>query len=266
MVRSQPARTNESRESRFKNLADLEAAYRRVADDPSTESCVVDVPNRMLYVHPESEVRQPPPPPNLHLDRRREPRALVCARVFVMANGEATEHMTYDLSVGGVRLCGLPRAQVGDEVSVLLQLPWARVRAQGRLLRRGSIDGRPDFAIQFVDLEANDEDAIQDAMVDALSHPERRSLLLLQREEGFNSPACFAWLNPVSAISATAATSLEGVRCLEKHPIDMGILSSAGYAVQDSEWSEEHPEVSWRSIDYAGRLHPVTTTFGLRVV
>ena len=193
--------------------------------------------------------------------------SLAPSSLSARANEKVSEHITYDLSVGGIRLCGLPCAQVGDEVRVRLQLPQARVRARGRLIRRGSTDGRPDFAIQFVDLEASDADAIHEAVVvESLSQPQRRSLLLLQREGGFNSPACFAWLNPVSAICATAATSLEAVQCLEEQPIDMGILSAPGHAVQDSEWSEAHPEVSWRTIDDAGRLHPVATTFGLTVV
>ena len=46
----------ENRESRFENLADLVAAYGRVADDPSVESCIVDLPNRMLSVQLASEV------------------------------------------------------------------------------------------------------------------------------------------------------------------------------------------------------------------
>ena len=204
--------------------------------------------------------------PRPQTDRRSAPRGLVCASTLVMTEeNTATEHMVYDLSTGGVRLCGLPRAQVGDEVRVRLQLPWARVRARGRLLRRGWSNGSPDFAIEFFNLSAGAEDAIHDAVVDALSRPNCRSLLLVQREG--ERPACFDWLEAVSPICATAITSLGAVQCLEEYPIEMGILSPAGgRGVRDFWWSEAHPEVSWRTIDDAGRLHPVATTFGLRWV
>ena len=266
MVRSQPPRTNESRESRFKNLADLEAAYRRVADDPSTESCVVDVSSRTLHVQLESEVRQPPAPPNLHLDRRRDPRALVSASVLVRANEKVSEHITYDLSVGGIRLCGLPCAQVGDKVKVRLQLPRTLVRARGRLMRCGSTDGRPDFAIQFVDLEASDEDAIHEAVVEVLSQPERRSLLLMQSEQNPYWWSGWEWLDPVAPICANAMTPLAAVEYLEEHRFDVGIVGSGGRGTPDWEWFEMYPEVCWRSINHVGRLRPVATTFGLRVV
>ena len=203
------------------------------------------------------------PIPQTHL--RSAPRALVCASALVMTEGNtATEHMVYDLSTGGVRLCGLPRAQVGDEVRVRFQLPRARVRAWGRLLRCGWTNGWPDFAIEFFNVSADTEDAIHDAVVDALSQPNCRSLLLVQREK--ERPACFDWLKAVSPICATTITSLGVVQCLEEHPIEMGILSPAGRGVRDFWWSEAHPVISWRTIDDAGRLHPVATTFGLRVV
>ena len=204
--------------------------------------------------------------PRPQTDRRSAPRGLVWASALVMTEeNTATEQMVYDLSTGGVRLCGLPRAQVGDAVRVRLQLPRARVSAWGRVLRRGWTNGSPDFAIEFFNVSADAEDAIHDAVVDALSQPNCRSLLLVQREREW--PACFDWLEAVSPICATTITSLGVVQCLEEHPIEMGILSPAGgRGVRDFWWSEAHPEVSWRTIDDAGRLHPVATTFGLRVV
>ncbi len=126
---------------------------------------------------------------------------------------KATEQVTYDLSAGGVRLCGLPLARVGDEVRVLLQLPRGRglVRASGRLLRLGETDGQPDFAIQFVHLAPRDEDAIHSAVAKALSEPDRRSILLLEeRRSGCD------WLRPVTPIRTAVTTSLEAVEYLRK--------------------------------------------------
>ena len=198
-------------------------------------------------------------------DRRSTPRGLVCASALVMTDKHtATEHIVYDLSTGGARLCGLPGAQVGDEVRVRLQLPWARVRARGRLLRQGWSSGSPDFAIKFFDVSADAEDAILDAVVDALAQPNSPSLLLVQREGEW--PTCFDWLDAVSPICVNAITSLGAVRYLEDHPIEMGILSPARGGVEDYWWSESHPGISWRTIDNAGRLHAAGTTFGLRLV
>ncbi len=207
-----------------------------------------------------------PATPVDHPNRYRDPRALVCATALVLANGRASEHMTYDLSAGGVRLCGVPHAQVGDEVWVRLELARGRVRARGRLLRLGSADAQPDFAIQFVDLAARDEDSIQDAVLEALSNPDRRSILLVQREEEPGWTPCFDWLAPVSPICATAITELGVVQCLQEHRIEIGILGVGGDWARDSERNAAHSAVSWRMIDYGCRHHPVATTFGLRVV
>lgn len=148
--------------------------------------------------------------PLLETDRRSTPRGLVCASALVVTEKKtATEHIVYDLSTGGARLCGLPGAQVGDEVRVRLQLPWARVRARGRLLRQGWSNGSPDFAIEFFDVSADAEDAIHDAVVDALAQPNSPSLLLVQREGEW--PTCFDWLDAVSPICVNAITSLGAV-------------------------------------------------------
>ena len=193
--------------------------------------------------------------PILQTDRRSVPRALVCASAVVVIEGKpATEHMVYDLSTGGVRLCGLPGAQVGAEVSVWLQLPREGVCARGYLLRVGSSAERHDFAIEFFELSARVEDAIHDAVVEALSPPDRRSLLLVQSERNPDWPG-WKWLDPVSPLCAAATTPLEAVQCLEGNHFDFGIVGSGDHGTWDSEWIEMYPEVSWRSIDYAGRLH-----------
>jgi hypothetical protein len=188
------------------------------------------------------------------VDYRNVPRALICARTVVIAEGKpATEHMVYDLSTGGARLCGLPHAQVGDEVTVGLQLPQDLVCARGQLLRVGSSGERPDFAVEFFQLSESAEDAIHDAVVEALSRPGRRSLLLVQSER---NPYWSGreWLDPVSPICATATTTLEAVQCLEEHHCDVGIIGSGDHEARGSEWIEIFPEVSWRTLDDHGRL------------
>ncbi len=193
-------------------------------------------------------------------DYRRTPRALVCASAVVMTEGKpATEQMVYDLTTGGVRLCGLPHAGIGDEVSVRLQLSREWVGARGHLLRAGSSAERPDFAIEFFRLSPSAEDAIHDAVVEALSHPDRRSLLLVQSERNRDWTG-WDWLGPVSPLCATVMTQLDAVQCLEEHPIDVGIVGSGGHGTHDSEWIGMYPGVSWRTIDDTGRLLRVSSS------
>lgn len=198
---------------------------------------------------------------NPETDLRRAPRALVCASAVVTTEGKApTEHMVYDLSTTGVRLCGLPRAWLGDEVTLRLQLPRARVFARGHFVRVGLVEGRPDFAIEFIELSADAEDAIHDAVVEALSHPQRRSVLLLRNgAEEFRPGRLWtgwSWLEPISSICDSAATSLEALQYLAEQVVQMGILSDAAQA-EAPDWAEAYPEVSWRTLERRGRLRLV---------
>ena len=114
--------------------------------------------------------------------------------------------------------------------------------------------GQPDFAIEFFDLSARVEDAIHDAVLEALSHPDRRSLLLVQSERNPDWTG-LEWLDPVLPICATATTALEAVACQEEHRCDVGIVGSRYLGTQDLQFMAMYPEVYWRSIDHAGRLH-----------
>lgn len=189
--------------------------------------------------------------PNL----RRDPRALVCARALLTTeSGAATEHLTYDLSAGGARLCGVPRAEVGERVGLLLDLPGACVSAVARLLRVAT-GAAPEFALRFEEMDANDEDAIQDAVVEALARPVQRSVLLVQG----GTDRCWQgwdWLAPLSSICTAAATPLEAVRCLEQHDFCVALLGMES-ASHIAEWRGAAPELTWRSIDQDGRLWAV---------
>jgi len=191
---------------------------------------------------------------NAQSNRRHAPRAHVCARALVMTEGTpAAEYMARDLSTGGIRLCGQPLATVGYEVTLLIQLPESEVRVRGQLLRIGATDGKPDFAVRFAQLQLRDEDAIGAAVEDALDHPGRRSLLLLQNGPGPWWPG-WHWLQPVAPICATAITPLAALECIHQHPIAMGIMSR-WTGLRASEWEEALPELPWRFIDRVGRLH-----------
>lgn len=195
-------------------------------------------------------------------ETRRSPRALVCARALLKAEGgAATEHLTYDLSAGGARLCGIPRAKVGDRVGLLLHLPGAWVPAVARLLRV-SKDESPEFALQFIDMDAASEDTIQDAVVEALADPDRRSVLLLQSEKDREWQG-WSWLAPVSPICAAATTPLEAVLCLERYEISVALVGEES-ASRLAEWKGALPGLTWRALDRAGRLWSIGATRGRR--
>jgi hypothetical protein len=175
--------------------------------------------------------------------------------VVVHEEKPATEHMVYDLSVGGVRLCGLPRARIGDRVTVRLRLPGDVVVAPGRLLRAGTIARIPDLAIEFSDLSSRAEDSIHDAVVDALSRPEHRSILLIQEGRERCWPG-WHWLDPISPICDTAATPLEALQHLATQSIRVGIVSASDRMAARF-WGEIHPEIAWRALEEMGCLRSV---------
>lgn len=187
-------------------------------------------------------------------DARRDPRALVCARAIVKAEDtSATEHLTYDLSVGGLRLCGVPRAEVGDPMRLLLHLPTTSVAARGRLVRVSRSETHPEFALQFEDMEANAEDAIQDAVLEALAQQRRHSLMLLR---SFRDPHWrgWNWLAPLSSICVDAGTPLEVLRRIEEDDISVAVAGEATSRSQLSHWQAAVPQLAWRTMDREGRL------------
>ena len=78
-------------------------------------------------------------------------RAPICVRALVAPRqNEATEHLTFDLSVAGIRLCGHPQVDVGDVAQVWLYFSQNMIaRASGQILRLSETDGRPECAIRF---------------------------------------------------------------------------------------------------------------------
>lgn len=188
---------------------------------------------------------------------RRAPRALIRASAIVSPHERpASEHMTYDLSTSGVRLCGLPSAGVGDILRVRIDLPQRQVVASGRLVRTGATAGVPDFAIQFLGMSASDEEAIQDAVSQAFLAPTQRSVLLYRAERDYRE-ARWRWLRPILSICASASTPGGAIRCLDQHPIGVGILPAESVATGGYEWTSVYRKIPWRMLDAQGRLQPL---------
>ncbi len=186
-------------------------------------------------------------------EQRHSPRVVVCASAQVCVKGETSEHMTFDLSTGGVRLCGIPTGQAGDSARLCLRLPRSVVTTLGRIVRVGERGAQPSFALQFVQLSADAEEAIEVAVEDALRAPGKRSILLLKSK----SPrACGpAWLAPVSPICASAHTALDAVQHLADHRIRYGVIGKSTWGTSNAAWAEVFPSIEWRTIDAWGRLH-----------
>jgi hypothetical protein len=176
-----------------------------------------------------------------------------------MPAGPSSEHVTYDLSIDGVRLCGLPCAEVGDDVAVMMQLGRERVWVAGRLVRTGETNGSPDFAIRFQEVAPKTEDAIQDALVEALTEPRKHpSVVLLGRPEDPPQSA-WNWLQPVLPMCTNALAPFDALSRLAEG-VHTGILSSS-LAPQLAQWQKALPKVAWRRIDPAGRLHGGLASF-----
>lgn len=202
----------------------------------------------------------PPTPLGDERDRRASPRAQLCARALVVTEdgASATEHITYDLSASGVRLCGLPRDRVGSQVGLLLCLAEEWVRAAGELVRFDAHEGNPQFAVRFTDMAAQAEDAIQDAVLQALATPERHSVLLVrpQRNEGWPG---WRWLEPAAGACSVALTPLDAVVKMHAERIGLAIVDPLRCcAIRPSAWRKSFPTVLWRTLDRAGRLGPVS--------
>jgi len=198
-------------------------------------------------------------PPAEGVDRRRAPRAPFCAPALVIAEAGVAEHLTYDLSTGGIRLCGLPRAAVGDPVELLLPLrPAERLHVAGRLVR---VDAGPraQFAVAFDPLEARAEDAIQETVLQTLEGgPGRR--VLLYREPDARAETGMGWLAPVLSQCSIATSPLEAIGYLEMEPIRVAIFDWFDHAFRSRRMADTFPEIAWRAIDEMGRLHPGAAT------
>ncbi len=124
-----------------------------------------------------------PNDPSRILDRRRYPRSEVVATAVVFS--EDRLHGTYlvrDLSAGGACLVGDMAAPGGERVTVLLQFPGKTpFSLQARTVRNDDHHRKSArTAISFIDLSAEDEDSIHEAIMNALERENtRRSATIL---------------------------------------------------------------------------------------
>jgi hypothetical protein len=184
---------------------------------------------------------------------RRHARGIVCAHAEVEVKGQTSEHITHDISLGGIRLCGLPHGDVGGEARLAIHLPGGTVRAAGRLVRIGATGLRGEFAVRFRELDPCAESLIDAAVIDALSQVDPRMILAVQRP--INVYTGWDWLAPVGPICAIATTTLQAVAHLREYPIRIGIVTPGAVDTPEWAWPAIYPHTTWRCIDAYGRLH-----------
>ena len=113
--------------------------------------------------------------------QRRFPRALLSGTAYLTDAGVPLGvFRIIDLSASGVLLRGATCALPRRPVEVLLQLSDDRqFRAEGVIVRRHRALSGDAFAVRFSDLGADVEDAIQDAVLEALETIQTASVLIV---------------------------------------------------------------------------------------
>lgn len=189
----------------------------------------------------------------LEQDRRQTPRFSVCARVELLLSRHMSEHIVYDLSLGGMRLCGVPDASVGDRVCALVHLPSAPVVLSGSVLRAHERASPRSFAVQFDEISSEAECAIETAFAETRARQGEPSMLSVE------TPVCRSyaqdWLAPLGSACARASSALNVNDCLARYRIEVGVLREACTDIPDWEWNVIYPEQMWRTMDQQGRLH-----------
>jgi len=185
-------------------------------------------------------------------DRRLHPRFSLCARAELLLNRHMSEHVVYDLSLGGMRLCGLPAGLLGDRVCALLYLPEETIVLAGQLVRVSRGSGVPSFAVRFGEVSSEAEAAIGAASLEATRRPDEPSILSIE------SPAHFThtpdWLAPVDSVCVRVQSELEVTECIVRHQIQLSLLRGPSTDIPDWAWHTIYPEQLWRMMDPQGQL------------
>lgn len=151
-------------------------------------------------------------------ERRKTYRVIVgdaCARC---STGEQVGHYwVKDVSTGGALLQGRPLPPIGTEMEVLLLLPGQRpCVTDARVLRQVRTDDSPAcVAVEFSDVDADLEDAIEDFIVGELSR-ERRPSALIAASTTPRSEALSRSLRLIGCPAAAVRTPLEAISRLEQ--------------------------------------------------
>lgn len=182
------------------------------------------------------------------------PRAPVCVRALVDPHqSEPTEHLTFDISVAGIQLCGHPEVKVGDEARVRLYFSQTAIaQVSGEILRLTEIGGRPVCAIRLESVLDENREIIQKTADAALLGNPSPSVLLL--DPVGNSGSVQDWLTTLRARCRVVQHIGKLAETFTRYPIETVVVDPV-YREVLAEWAAGYSHVSWRSLDDEGQLH-----------
>jgi CheY-like chemotaxis protein len=154
-------------------------------------------------------------------EHRRHSRSEVVATATVFSTGEM--HGTFlvqDLSVGGACLIGQLITQAGQRLNLLMQFPGKPTFSLRAVVVRHDELGptRQRTAISFVELTAEQEDTIQEAVVATLEREQERLLatVLVISSDDLSRATLEHDLHALGVTAVTVATPLEALAWLER--------------------------------------------------
>ncbi len=155
------------------------------------------------------------------VERRRFFRSEVLATAVVFSPDRL--HGTYlvtDLSAGGACLIGGSSLSVGAQIRVMIQLPGKPLGSlAARVIRRGPTQTAGEhFGVAFVELRAEDEDAIHQALVGELERmrARREATVMMMYHEGNTRDCLERDLRKLGHASIAVSTPLEAIAWLQR--------------------------------------------------
>ncbi len=152
-------------------------------------------------------------------DRRRHPRTEVWAHALVFSERLHGNFLVRDVSAGGACLVGDLDATRGMPVSVLLQFPGRTALSLSAQVVRQDVKNASRYtAVAFVDLLADEEDAIHEAIVAALEqeHARRSATILVLDGDAIARGTIESDLRAIGHQAVTVATPLDALVWLDR--------------------------------------------------
>jgi CheY-like chemotaxis protein len=205
-------------------------------------------------------------------DRRRFLRREVLATAAIFSSDRLHGvFLVQNLSAGGASLVGDMPLPPGDTVTMLLQFPGkSSVSVSARVVRQVKATKDRRFAVAFVDLSPEDEDAIHEAIVGALEREQARwaaTVLVIDADDDARE-ALERDLRALGHEAVTVATPLEALGWLERPGARIctalvDLAPGPAQALDVLEFlSEHHPDI--QRIAMSAELRPFRLDLALR--
>ena len=180
-------------------------------------------------------------------------RVPICVRALVIPQSHglnASEHLTFALSITDVLLSGHSEMMVGAKASVYLFFDNNQIaRVSGKTVRVLQTVGRPQFVVQFDSIHDANHQLVQ-KKVDAAFVGNASPTVLLLRTTVVRETR---WLDALRDRCRVVQKIEQLAETVSKYPVETVIVGSDYNKILDR-WSARYPEIVWRSIDVRGRL------------